>query len=485
MVKVFLDELPKYTTGTYKGKINWIDSAGTNINFQYSDDENSFCGTLLVLDYNKESRKVKIEYDGKVSEIRTCDLRDGTIKKIIGATFKTTAGRFADFKINIGDTLVDYNRNLTILDRKRINTQKYHYKKMYNYQCNICGYNTGWMEECDMLHHKTGCSCCAGKTVVEGINDIPTTDPWMIPYFQGGYDEAKQYTSTCSKKINPICPVCGKVKNNKITISTIKMRHSIGCTCRDGISYPEKFFMSFLDQLRIKYVYQLSKTTFEWIGKYFYDFYLTDYNCIIETHGGQHYKDITWSSSSETNNNDQYKMDLALKNGILNYIQIDCRESTMSFISSSILKSHLFNILNIDSEIVDWNKCAEFACGNITKDICDFYENNNHNIDITSKRFHLSKTGIRRYLKLGSELNWCKFPYHTDRKVLVFKDNLYLGMYPSTKYIEEISLNKFNIYLGQTQIIHNCNKNKLSTNTKYKGSSFVFEPDYIENYKNI
>ena len=407
MIDINLDNLPKYRDGTYKGKINWSDSIGKTVEFKYSDDENetnSFCGVLFIKDYNRKTRNLKIEYDGNTTEIRTCRLQDGNIKKLIGANLKTTTGYFADYKIELGQKIVDKHRNFTILDRKRVNTQKYQYRKMYNYQCNICGYNTGWMEECDMLHHKSGCACCSNYVVVKGINDIPTTDPWMIPYFQGGYEEAIKYTSGTNKKIYPICPICGKIKDNKIPICQIKKTHSIGCTCRDGISYPEKFFMRFLEQLNINYIYQLSKSVFEWVGKYCYDFYLPDYNCIVETHGGQHYKDVTWSSSSATNGNDKRKMHLATSNGIDHYIQLDCRKSTMEFISNSILKSELLKMLNIEKDKISWENCSEFACGNITQDICNFYVNNNHDISITSKQFQLSKTCIARYLRLGNEL---------------------------------------------------------------------------------
>ena len=485
MVKVFLDELPKHMTGTYNGKIDWKKSIGQYVKFKYEDNEEKIEGKLLIVDYDTISRKIKIEYNNVLSEIKTCRLQEGNIKKIINAKLKTTTGNFADFKIQIGERIIDENRDLTILDRKRVNSQKYQYRKMYKYKCNICGYDNGWSEECDILHHKIGCSCCANRTVVEGINDIPTTDPWMIPYFQGGYEEAKQYTANSTKRIIPACPICKRIKHNSIMISQIKQTHSIGCTCRDGISYPEKFFIRFLEQLGVNFIYQLSKTTFKWVGNYFYDFYLPNYNCIIETHGGQHYKDTTWSSSSITNNNDNNKMERALNNGIIYYIQLDCSKSTKDFISNSILNSELFNILNLKDYNVDWEKCSEFACGNITKDICDFYVKNNYDIDITSKHFHLSKNTIGRYLKLGNEIGWCMYPYHSYRKILVFDENNFLNEYPSSKYIEKISCSELNEYFSQTQVINNCNENKYSLCKKAKGYYFVFKPDYINNYQNI
>ena len=474
MIKVFLEELPKHTNGTYKGCIDWTNSIGKNLRFKYEEDEKLVDGFMLINDYNKDSRKVKLEYNGKVSEISVSSLRDGWIKNIIGAKIKTTAGNFADFKIQIGERIIDENRDLTILDRKRVNSQKYQYRKMYKYKCNICGYDDGWSEECDILHHKIGCSCCANRTVVEGINDIPTTDPWMIPYFQGGYNEAKQYSHGSSSKINPVCPDCGKIHNKLISISSIYNRHGISCTCKDGISYPEKFFLSLLDQLKIKYTYQLTKKDFEWISNYRYDFYLLDYNCIIETHGEQHYLENNLFFHSPII--DDNKKQLALANNIKYYIEIDCRKSTVEYISNSIINSELSKIINVDG--VNWIECGKFATKNLVKEVCSFYNNHNHDLDITINNYSISKTCINSYLKKGAEIGWCIYPFHSYRKIVIQKDNEYIGCFDSSKYIEDNSIEIFGIFLGQTQIIHNCNKNRNGFTKPYKGYYFITEYDY-------
>lgn len=321
MIKVFLDNLPHINNAPTKG-IDWIKTIGREIEFIYEENSEKINGKLHIIDYNRETRKLKIEYNNKITEIRNSRLYDGHIKKIIGVELKTTKGKFSDFKIEIGNHIKDKKRDLVILDRKRVNTQKYQYRKMYQYKCNVCGYQNGWLEECDILHHKTGCSCCSNTTVVEGINDIPTTDPWMIPYFQGGYNEAKQYTHGSLYKINPVCPICGKIKRKKISICQIYKCGCIGCICNDGISYPEKFFISILEQLHINYLYQISKKDFSWIGKYYYDFYLIDYNCIVETHGMQHYVDTNWSKKINVHENDECKRNLSFRNNIDYYIEI-------------------------------------------------------------------------------------------------------------------------------------------------------------------
>ena len=153
----------------------------------------------------------------------------------------------------INQKIIDNTRDLIITERKIIerkqksNTNKSgiltHYEKYYKYKCNKCGYSDGWKVE-SSIKAGQGCACCSipAKVVVSGVNDIPTTDPWMIPYFQGKEQEASLYTAGSMKKLNFQCPDCGKIRKKKIAIGTLKINKSIGCECSDSISYPETFF---------------------------------------------------------------------------------------------------------------------------------------------------------------------------------------------------------------------------------------------------
>lgn len=411
-----------------------------------------------------------------IHEIRRCSFKNfllkGKFKKYSKNGMSTS-----DFKINIGEIFNDGSRNLSVIDRKVIKSLSGQNKKMYRYHCNICNWDNGWKEECDLLHHKTGCSCCSNKVVVNGINDIPTIAPWMIEYFIGGYDEAKLYTPLTNNKVIMKCPYCNNITKTKKQISVVYRSHSVGCSCSDGLSYPEKFFISVLKQTNTDFVYQLSKTYFEWVGKYYYDFYLPKYNCIVETHGKQHYIDNNWSTSSLTNDNDKNKRILALNNGISKYIEIDCRNSDKSYILNSIENSDISKIIDLNN--VDWMKCSEYATGNLVKSVCDFYKNNNYDNSKTAKHFNLSKGTIGEYLKRGNDLGWCIYPYHSYRKVFIFKNMDCIGKFSSTKDLERDSLKLFNVYLGASQIIRNCNTNKNGIIKEYKGFSFMFECDYL------
>ena len=51
-------------------------------------------------------------------------------------------------------------------------------------------------------------------------------------------------------------------------------------------------------------------------------------------------------------------MELALRNGIDEYIIIDCRKSNLNWIKNNILDSSLVNIFKLDD--IDWELCDEY-----------------------------------------------------------------------------------------------------------------------------
>ena len=318
------------------------------------------------------------------------------------------------WKLNIGETIKDNKRNLLIIDRafiKKGNLQpngilaKYN-EKWYKYHCNKCGAEN-WFTENSYKKGKGCYTCCSFSKPILGINTIWDTDRWMCDLGVSEKD-AKTHKPCGGGKVEVVCPNCGQKKI--MELKTIYKRRTISCICNDKISYPEKFMNCFLKQLNLKFITQLSKTNFEWCENKKYDFYLSDYNIIIETHGEQHYRDKrAWSCSlEEEQRNDKYKMELALKNGIDKYIIVDCRKSELEWIKNSILDSELGDIFDLSN--IDWLKCEEFALNNLIKEIC-IYKKDNPNTSILeiANIFGYERHTIGRWLKRGSLLGWCEY----------------------------------------------------------------------------
>lgn len=294
-----------------------------------------------------------------------------------------------------------------------IDKQEYKGNKKYlKWRClkDNCGeiFESNWSN----ILQGNGCGCCNGMQV-RLSNCLATKRPDLIKYLKNKEDGYK-YTEKSQKQINLICPECGYEKD--MTFNTLS-NYGFACNkCRDSISYPEKFMFCVLEQLHLDFISQLSKNTLEWCKKYRYDFYIPKFNYIIETHGGQHYKEgfSTINSNKNTKTleeimrNDNTKMKLALNNGINNYIVIDCRKSELEWIKNSIIQSELPQLLDFKEEDIDWLKCHEYACCSLVKVVCDMW-NKIKKIQTIADELKLDRNTIRRYLKKGSELNWCDY----------------------------------------------------------------------------
>ena len=363
---------------------------------------------VKILEYIKgSSPRFVVEYNGQTHNILCGDFINGRFGRVLGLITK-------DFKVNIGDVFnKDDKRDMVITDKEYKKDKNGINKKWYKYTCNKCGWTEGWIVESDLLRGK-GCSCCANRTAVLGINTIWDTDRWLCS-LGVSEEDAKTHTRSSGDKVVVTCPECGKTKD--ISINNIYNKKSICCTCGDGVKYPEKFMTSVFEQLDIEYIFQLTKTTFDWCEDKRYDFYIPSLNTIIETHGRQHYEDCTWSKAKDVQENDSIKYELALQNGIKDYIVIDCRYSDKEWIKNNILSSKLNELFDLEKKI-NWNKCEEFALkNNKVKEVCEYW-NDRQEWETTAtlaEIFGLSKNTIIDYLKRGTKLGWCEYDAKKER----------------------------------------------------------------------
>lgn len=337
------------------------------------------------------------------------------------------------------------------------NNIKSYLGKYYYYICNVCGY------ECDDQHiiHEnnlkkgSGCARCTGRDGdIFAIKRISEYAPWMIHYLKNKSD-ADIYGIGSKHLVEVVCPDCGHEDSKRIMSM---YRNGFHCNkCGDGISYPEKFVREVLNQLGVTFIYQLSKHHFEWIGKYRYDFYLPDLNMIIETHGGQHYYEgfINGRTLKEEQENDIAKKNLAINNGVKEYIVIDCRESNKQWIANSVNKelSKYF-----DLAMINYNKCEEAALKSIVKKVCDYYKDNkNPKMSHMIKVFGLNRTTIIKYLKKGTILKWCCYiPRPKCRRIRVYKDGKFVGEFESIKDFVQYANEQFNIKISSHSVTAVC-----------------------------
>ena len=280
------------------------------------------------------------------------------------------------------------------------------------------------------------------------------------------------------------CPYCKKQK--RIKINQIYNKKSIGCTCGDGISYNEKFTIAMFNQLNIKYIKEYKP---EWSNNKRYDFYF-EYNnkkYIIECHGEQHYKESFSTCGGRTlkeeQKNDIYKKELALNNGISEYIILDCSKSNFEQIKNSIINSKLASIFDLNN--INLLKCEEFALSNRVKEVCDYWNNKEEWETTTTvgRVFNLDKNTICKYLKKGQTLNWCNYKVDEEstkfrskngksnsKPIEIFRNGKSLGVFPSCNELSRQSEELFGVKLLNSSISQVCNGKKQ----QYKGFTFKY-----------
>ena len=380
--------LPRLS-GKQSNKIDWKLAAENKMNVPFIYDDIS--GVIHLKGYERigNINKLIFEYNGEIFKRNVIHIKECHLGSVVGKYIK----------INIGDHIKNDKTDIVILDIIHdYDNEKFFYKT----KCNKCGYIS--LKTCYQLIN-CGCACCTNKVVVPGINDVCTTDPWMIPYFQGGEEEAKLYTSGSAKEIYPICPDCGRIKDKPMPVKEIRDKHSIGCTCKDSVSYPNKFLFSMFEQLGVKFKreYRISN-----INQMRYDFMfkLNKIKYLVEADGGLHFKNA-FKTKEEQYENDRFKDKLAKDNGYI-LIRISTLKSNKKEMIKSILKSDLNKIL--DLSLIDWNKCDIDATNNIVKEVCEYA---NKNPELTQRQIgenlQLSQSCVGKYIRKGKEYGWCNY----------------------------------------------------------------------------
>lgn len=317
------------------------------------------------------------------------------------------------YKYNLGD-IVHVNRGkIKILEHIRMKNGK-STRKGYLYECLSCGY-IGEKTENNMIS-KTGCLKCE-KMLHKYANEYKNNNIWStnpnIAKLLADPNDGYKYTQGSKRKVDWICPDCGTIIKNK-TIKNIKNQGLFCPMCYDGFSYPNKFLYNILTQLKVNFV---SEKKFDWLKNKKYDFYLYDENYIIEVNGIQHYEEFNknnWKTLNEEQENDRFKKETALKNGIIKYIIIDAKESNLDYIKNSILKSELNNLFDLSN--INWLICEQLSSNNLIKMVCHLWNNNFGTVSHIGKELKIHRLTVRRYLSRGTKIGWCNYNPQTEKE---------------------------------------------------------------------
>lgn len=354
------------------------------LTLQEVDSELKSHGLKRIGEYRSPSLPVKCENEeGYVVYPRICNLRKKTVTRKFSVSNPDSIKNISLW-INLNNKPFDLIGGQNFIKAKDKLTLK----------CRKC--DEVFVATWDHIHSGAGCPFCSGNKV-GSKNSCFTKRPDLLRYFEDP-EQAKEILPNSRRSIKFLCPYCGSKKESPMYWVSY---WGFSCkNCSDGVSTPEKFVSNLLKCLRINFIPQYSP---EWSEGKRYDFFLNDFNLIIETHGRQHYVDNLsgyFAGNRNEKENDVIKERLAKINGY-NYVTIDCRESSLDWLKENLVKE-LGNHLNFSN--IDWKDIFVKSQNSFCRDSWNLWNAGLKSPLAISKKLGINRFTIINYLKRGSEL---------------------------------------------------------------------------------
>lgn len=285
------------------------------------------------------------------------------------------------------------------------------------------------------------CPYCYNRRVLKGYNDMWTTNPEMAKYLLDENDGYK-HTQQSNKELRWKCYSCDE--NEKVMKVFKVYREGYYCVnCSDGFSRPEKMVFNILGQL-IGSERFLTQKTFEWSNRKIYDFFLPDYNLIIEVHGEQHYKKPFYSNDEneleKIQRNDANKKEMAVKNGY-DYLEVNAMSSDYHYLKSSVEKS-LGRHFSLES--IDWTKVQNSITSSMKMKVLELWNSESRPTPKEiSEELGLERSTVSKYLQDLEKQGRCV--YNSGRREKVIGVNYEKAR---DRWVARIQVNKTPKHLG-------------------------------------
>lgn len=350
-----------------------------------------------------------------------------------------------------------------------------------------------WNPSPDNLLQGTGCPVCSNRIVIIGINDMWTTNKNQARLLANPEDGYK-YVETSQTRVDWKCPDCGNIIKNK-KIYDINRRRLSCPICSDGVSYPQKLMGNVLKELNVDFETEqyFNWCVFDLNGKDYharYDF-VFEYNnqkYIVEADGSLGHGEEPHCKCIYTKEEliyiDRMKDKLAKENRY-KLIRIDCKQSELEYIKTSILNSELANIF--DLYYIDWEECHKNSLKSKIIEACNLWNSGIKSTSEIGKILKVSVSSIISYLKRGKKANLCDY----DSKKSIVRSREFINWDNVCKSV--VCLNTDMIFKSISEAGRYYNINKCAINncclgkSKYSGENletgeklvWVYYQDYI------
>lgn len=394
-IKLDLTNIPKKNN-----HFSWINSIGTVVPYQIEGTE--YNGLLTILDFKQPNIIIlKKDNENKEYSVGVQSFCNEKIFKVLGSICRK-------YDYNVGDIILNKAIVLEqILITKRDNKTT---TDVVGYKLKCLKDNYEYKVEEVLLkesikRNSVRCPVCNSIVILPDVNSLGALLPGIVPWFDDKsipYNVGRYSNNTYKVK----CPYCGTEK----IIRPCTLKKLPSCICKDGFSYPEKMFGIILNQLKIPYIYQLSKKNFKWCGNYKFDFYfeIDKVPYVVELDGGIGHDNIC-SLNKYNKNNDQIKNEIAKSNGItLIRVDVNYKDILTRF---EYIKNNIINVLNniLCFDDINWNEVEYQSEKSIFHKIIDIYNETNELPKDIAYKLDISPCTVYRYLKKGAVLNLCNY----------------------------------------------------------------------------
>lgn len=416
------------------GRIDWKNSVG--IPFKYSIENTRYSGIVKIVEILKKP-KIKVIFDNNEPVIMT---RESFLK----AWFYN----YLDKKVRIYKFAVnEIVLNSIVIEQKIIKRNKSHLTG-YRLKCLKDNYEYD-ISESDLKEAikrgTTRCPVCSNDIIIDGINSFYDSSPELEEWFVDKelIHKIPRYSSI--HEIELMCPICG----NHFTMYPSQIHAKPTCSCSTYASYPEKVFAGVLTELDVPYIFQLTKRHFAWCEKYRFDFYFEykSQKYIFELDGGLGHG----NNSFKSNDDKEYSLlrdkekDIIAKENSIELIRIDVNYNNMEkrfdFIKNNICNSKLSELFSLDN--IDWGKIELFTEKSYLQLFLNDY-NLGFSVSEIAKKYNISKSTVRKYLKKGAILNLCDYDSSKGYDNYV-KNHYKPENHPRLKFVKVVYNN--NIYI--------------------------------------
>ena len=205
---------------------------------------------------------------------------------------------------------------------------------MVHFRCGLCG-RTNEKEVANFLRQKFDCGFC------EGVKESKDTDIFIkeLEERHGNSLSLVSEYHNAATNVTIRCNQCGfirQIKPGAVLISGYCPK------CGKKDSKGEAKINNFLEKKGIEF--EAQKYFSDWdIGIHYFDFYIPQYNLVLEYHGRQHYEFVPHFHKTKENfqyrlRKDKTKKEQALAHG-LNYVSISYQTNDLETILSNIFNS--------------------------------------------------------------------------------------------------------------------------------------------------